>query len=102
MAKEDRVDRTPGKKIMADEADIPVVMMFRPTYFEYVAPERLKEWEEALSTKVGLTKNAGLTLGGENATGGGPTTQRMKPGCATICGCSDIGWDDCDYWGIGC
>ena len=33
MAKKD-IDRTPGRRITPEEADMPVVMMFRPTHFE--------------------------------------------------------------------
>lgn len=85
------LDNTPGHRyVLAEEKDlepiVPTIWPFKADWIEFVGQDGLKEWEEAMRTKVGIPIDA---------------RQAVKPGCATISGSGD-GWDDCDYWGNGC
>jgi hypothetical protein len=58
----------------------PIVFMFRPTVKQVVAPDKLKDWENAMRERVGVV----------------PTDMQMR--AATVCACNgaDPDWDDCD------
>jgi len=60
-------------------ANVPTVLMFKPTQFEAVPPERLKEWETTMQERVGLAPS--------------PDLRRGTP-CYSWCG--DVIFDDCD------
>jgi hypothetical protein len=62
----------------------PIVMMFRPTRYEIVVPERLKEWEELLATRVGLQLTSNRS----------ETERPTRTVC--VCGDGDGRYDDCD------
>ncbi len=81
------IDRTPGARNDLTDSDVvPVIWPFRVKSIEFVAENRLKQWEKMMREEVGLTPAARI---------------EAKPGCATTSGSGD-GWDDCDYWGPGC
>lgn len=83
------IDNTPGRRYVLAEENIgdlvPMVWQFKTEWMEFVGPDGLDEWEEAMRTKVGIPFNARAAV----------------KGCATTSG-STGGWDDCDYWGNGC
>ena len=73
-----------GRVVEASEAGMPVVYHFRPTRYERVAPERLREWEEYFAQNVGLVPTdaaASLDLEGRTASMSG----------------TRYGWGDADY-----
>lgn len=80
------IDRTPGRRIdVRDERVLaelaPTIWPFRATWIEFVGPEGLPEWEEALRSRVGLSD---------------PNERyATRPGCATISGVNGH-WGDCD------
>ena len=60
----------------------PVVLMFQPTTYEVVAPERLQEWQRTVA------QGLGLQVGVDEA--------NMR-GIPSWCGCPEF--DDCDNVG---
>lgn len=79
------IDRSAGARHHVEDAEVvPTIWPFRVKWVEFVGEDRLEEWTTRLQEETGLE-----------------FAQRAKPGCATISGSGD-GWDDCDYWGIGC
>lgn len=81
------IDRTPGRRIylkdekLRDELE-PTIWPFKAEWIEYVGPDGLAEWEEAMRTKVGRPEAARYTY---------------KPGCATI-SVAGGAWNDCDHY----
>lgn len=83
-------ERKPGKRQKLKDLtpdEMPVMWPFRVDWVETLPPERLDEWERAMRDKAGMDP-AGMRAA-------------FKPGCVTKSGSGD-GWDDSDYWGIGC
>lgn len=73
-----------GTVVEATDEAMPVVYHFRPTRYERVAPERLREWEEYFAENVGLLPRdaaASLHVDGRSATMSG----------------SHHAWSDADY-----
>ena len=60
-------------------ANVPTVLMFQPTQFEIVPPEKVSEWEATLQERVGLQP-----------------VQEMRPGIRCYSFCGDVIFDDCD------
>jgi hypothetical protein len=53
MAKKE-TPKTKGRKKWPKGPKQPVVFMFQPTEYEFVPPERLKEWVKAMRERVGF------------------------------------------------
>lgn len=61
-------------------ANVPTVLMFKPTEFEVVPQERMGEWETTLRKQVGLATSPDL----------------MRSGTPCYSWCGDVIFDDCD------
>lgn len=68
-------------------AERPVVFMFQPTEFQYVAPvapERLVEWERTMEERVGTVVEPS------------DEAQARRSGTKCYSWCGDVVFDDCD------
>ena len=79
-----RSEWEPGEEIPLEQGDMPLIFAFRAKSFQVVAPDRVEEWEQLMTERVGIKP-------------GWNDTQEQKA-TRTFCQCDGglSGFDDCD------